>query len=108
MRALFLASPMVGHVLPLVPLARAFDDAVHDVLFATAAEGVDAARKAGVAVHDVAPGLNVGRVVSGALLRHPVRILRMVAGDTGTDGVGLLFAAMTARLAAGAVALADE
>jgi UDP:flavonoid glycosyltransferase YjiC (YdhE family) len=108
MRALFLASPMVGHVLPLVPLARAFGDAGHEVLFATAAEGVDAARKAGVAVHDVAPGLHVGRVVSGALLRHPVRIVRMVAGDTGTDGVGVLFAAMTRRLAAGAVALGDQ
>jgi UDP:flavonoid glycosyltransferase YjiC (YdhE family) len=108
MRVLVVASPMVGHVLPLVPLARAFDDAGHDVLFATAAEGVAAVRKAGVAVHDIAPGLDVGRVVGGALLRHPVRIVRMVAGDTGTDGVGVLFAAMTARLAAGAVALADE
>jgi UDP:flavonoid glycosyltransferase YjiC (YdhE family) len=107
MRVLVVASPMVGHVLPLVPLARAFGDAGHDVLFATAAEGVAAVRKAGVAVHDVAPGLAVGRVMGGALLRHPVRVARMVAGDTGTDGVGVLFAAMTARLAAGTVALAD-
>lgn len=56
MRALFLASPMVGHVLPLVPLAAAFRDAGHDVVFATAADGVDAVRKTGVPVHDLAPG----------------------------------------------------
>jgi UDP:flavonoid glycosyltransferase YjiC (YdhE family) len=108
MRVLLIASPLVGHVLPLVPLARAFRDAGHDVLFATAAEGADAVQKAGVPVDDIAPGLRVGRVFTGPLVRHPVRILRMVAGDTGTDGVGTLFAAMTARLASGAVALADD
>lgn len=108
MRALFLASPLVGHVLPLVPLARAFRDAGHDVVFATAAEGVDAVRRACVPVQDIAPGWNVHRVFTGPLLRHPVRILRMVAGDTGNGGVGTLFAAMTARLAAGAVAPADD
>jgi UDP:flavonoid glycosyltransferase YjiC (YdhE family) len=108
MRALFLASPLVGHVLPLVPLARAFGDAGHDVVFATAAEGVAAVRRTGLPVHDIAPGVNVQRVFAGSLLRHPVPILRMVAGDTGTAGVGTLFAAMTARLAPGALALADD
>jgi UDP:flavonoid glycosyltransferase YjiC (YdhE family) len=108
MRVLVVASPLVGHVLPLVPLATALRNAGHDVLFGTAAEGVDAARKAGVAVRDLAPGLSVGRVFAGPLLRHPVHVLRMVGGDTGTDGVGVLFAAMTARLAPGAVALADD
>lgn len=103
-----MASPMVGHVLPLVPLAAAFRDAGHDVLVATAAEGADAARTAGVPVHDVAPGVRPGRVFAGPLLRHPVPILRMVAGDTGTEGVGLMFAAMTARMAGGTMALADE
>jgi len=108
MRALFVASPMVGHVLPLVPLAAAFRDAGHDVLFATAAEGVGAVQKAGIPARDVAPKLNVGRVFAGPLLRHPVRILRMVGGDTGTSGVSVLFAAMTARLAPGTVALAED
>jgi UDP:flavonoid glycosyltransferase YjiC (YdhE family) len=58
--------------------------------------------------HDVAPGANVGRVFGGATLRHPGPILRMVRGDSGTDGVGHMFAAMTARLADGTVALADD
>jgi UDP:flavonoid glycosyltransferase YjiC (YdhE family) len=54
MRALFVAAPLVGHVLPLVPLAAAFRNAGHDVLLATAADGVGAARRAGLPVHDVA------------------------------------------------------
>jgi UDP:flavonoid glycosyltransferase YjiC (YdhE family) len=40
MRVLVIAAPMVGHVLPLLPLAGAFRDAGHDVLVATAGEGV--------------------------------------------------------------------
>ena len=52
--------------------------------------------------------MSVDRVFAGAMLRHPVHILRMARGDSGTDGVGLVFAAMTARMADGTVALADE
>ena len=105
---MFVASPMVGHVLPLMPLAAAFRDAGHDVVVATGADGVDAARRAGLAVRDVVPGVHVGRVFGGVLLRHPVHVLRMVGGDEGTDGVGRMFAAMTARMADGTLALADE
>ncbi|MFP5373170.1 MAG: glycosyltransferase, partial [Actinomycetes bacterium] len=105
---MFVASPMVGHVLPLVPLAVAFREAGHDVVVATGADGVDAARGAGLPVRDVAPGVHMGRVSAGVLLRHPVHISRMVAGDSGTDGVGRLFAAVTVRMADGTVALADD
>jgi UDP:flavonoid glycosyltransferase YjiC (YdhE family) len=108
MRALFVASPLVGHVLPLLPLASAFRDAGHDVLVATGHDGLDAARRAGLPVHDVAPGVNVGRVFGGAMLRHPGPIVRMLRGDSGTEGVGWMFAAMTERLADAVVALADE
>src|SRR5688572_8373690 len=108
MRALFVANPLVGHVLPLVPLATAFRDAGHDVLFATGDDGLDAARKAGLETYDVAPGVSVGRVFGGATLRHPVYITRMLRGDSGTEGVGWMFAAMTGRLADPVVSLADE
>jgi UDP:flavonoid glycosyltransferase YjiC (YdhE family) len=108
MRALFVANPLVGHVLPLVPLAAAFRDAGHDVLFATGDDGLDAARRADLAVHDVAPGVHVGRVFGGATLRHPVHIIRMLRGDSGTGGVGWMFAAMTGRLADPVLRLADE
>ena len=96
MRALFVASPLTGHVLPLIPLATAFREAGHEVLMATGADGVDAAARAGIPARDVTPRLSMQRVFLGALARHPVRILRMVGGDEGTDGVGLLFAAVAA------------
>jgi UDP:flavonoid glycosyltransferase YjiC (YdhE family) len=108
MRILLVASPMVGHVLPLVPLACAFRDAGHDVAFATAQEGVGAAEKAGIPVHDVAPGLNVTRVLLGALLRRPRMMRRELAGEGGTTAVGYMFAALAERLADRTVALADD
>ena len=108
MRVLVVASPLVGHVLPLVPIALALRAAGHDVVFATGGAGADAVGRAGVPVQDVAPGLDMRRLILGPLVRHPVRILRMVAGDEGTDGVGLLFAAVSARMAQGTVALAEE
>ena len=107
-RALFLANPLVGHVLPLVPLAAAFRDAGHDVLVATGGDGAEAARRSGLTTHDIAPGVSVARVFAGATLRHPVQLIRMVRGDSGTEGVGLAFAAMTARLIDSTLALADE
>jgi UDP:flavonoid glycosyltransferase YjiC (YdhE family) len=107
-RALFVASPMVGHVLPLVPLARAFLDAGHDVRFATAHEGVGAARKAGLAVEDVAPGLNVTRLLLRSLLPHPRLMRREMAGTGGTDAVALMFSPFAERMADRTAALADE
>jgi UDP:flavonoid glycosyltransferase YjiC (YdhE family) len=108
MRILLIASPMVGHVLPLVPLARAFRDAGHDVLFATAEDGVDAARKAGLPVEDVAPGLNVIRTLLRALLPHPGLLRREIAGTAGTDAAEVTFPRFAERMADRTAALADE
>jgi UDP:flavonoid glycosyltransferase YjiC (YdhE family) len=99
---------MVGHVLPLVPLALAFRDAGHEVRLATAADGVAAARGAGVAVQDVAPGLDVQRTFLRALLPHPVRLRHVLAGDDGTASLGHTFAPLAERMAGRTVALADE
>jgi UDP:flavonoid glycosyltransferase YjiC (YdhE family) len=43
-----------------------------------------------------------------SLLRHPIRIGRMVGGDEGTDGVGLLFASVNNAMAPATVALAVD
>jgi hypothetical protein len=100
---------MVGHVLPLAPLALAFRDAGHDCLLATGGDGLDAGRRVGVPVHDVCPGLRLPAVFTGALVRHPVRLGRMMLGkDDGTDAVGLMFAAVTERMAERTIALVDE
>jgi UDP:flavonoid glycosyltransferase YjiC (YdhE family) len=92
----------------LVPLARAFRDAGHDVLFATAADGVDAARKAGLPVEDVAPGLNVQWLLLRALLPHPVVLRREIAGTAITDAVGITFPRFAERMAAGTASLVDR
>jgi UDP:flavonoid glycosyltransferase YjiC (YdhE family) len=107
-RVMFVAAPMVGHVLPMVALAHAFAAAGHDVLVATAADGVDGARRTGLEARDVAPGLNMTRIGLGALLRSPGPVLRMVRGDEGTDGVGALFARVHARMGDGVRALAEQ
>ena len=108
MRVLVVAGPMVGHVLPLMPLADAFRSAGHDVVVATAADGLDAARRAGVPARDVAGGLDMQRIGLGTLLRHPLPVVRMVRGDEGTDGVGHLFAAVNERMADGVLALTEQ
>jgi UDP:flavonoid glycosyltransferase YjiC (YdhE family) len=108
MRVLFVASPMVGHVLPLVPLAAALRDAGHDVVVATAADAVPPARAAHLQVRDVAPGFDLRRVFVPTALRHPVLAVRSAHGDPGTVLVGYLFAPVADRMADRLVALADE
>jgi UDP:flavonoid glycosyltransferase YjiC (YdhE family) len=108
MRVLLTAAPMVGHVLPLVPLGLAFRDAGHDVMFATAHEGVAAAQKAGLAVEDVAPGLNVTRLLLRSLLPHPRLMRREMAGTGGTDAVAVMFAPFAERMADRTADLVDE
>ena len=109
MRALFIASPMVGHVQPLLPLAAALHDAGHDVVLATGPEGQAAARSSGLDVRDVAPGLRVMPVFMGRALAHPLQARRAAAGEEREPSfVGVLFSALGARMADGVVRLADE
>jgi UDP:flavonoid glycosyltransferase YjiC (YdhE family) len=107
-RVLLVAAPLVGHVLPLVPLARALEAAGHEVRLASAGDGAAAGRDHGLPTTDVALGLTVGPVFVRALARHPRLVAREARGGTGTDVVGLLFAAVGERMAAGTVALADD
>jgi UDP:flavonoid glycosyltransferase YjiC (YdhE family) len=108
-RAMFVASPMVGHVQPVVPLALAMRAAGHDVVLATGPEGVAAGRSCGLDVRDVAPGLRIGPLFGGLALAHPLQARRAATGDEREPGfVGVLFAAVGARMADGLVALADE
>ncbi|MGY1810928.1 glycosyltransferase [Blastococcus sp. SYSU D00669] len=100
MRVLVVASPLPGHVLPLTPLATALRDAGHDVLLATAADGL-AACPAGLATEDVAPGLRIGPLFLRALSRHPRLMREEMAGRAGTRAVRLLFGAVGERMADG-------
>jgi UDP:flavonoid glycosyltransferase YjiC (YdhE family) len=109
MRVLVVASPMVGHVLPLLPLAGALRDAGHEVLLATGPEGMSAARSSGLEVRDVAPGLRVFPSFNKVALRHPVQALRAANGqDRDTRFVGILMAGLAAGMIDGLRALAEE
>lgn len=71
MRFLFVTSPLVGHLFPLVPQAWAARAAGHDVMVATAGEAADPARLAGLPVVDVADGQDpVARLRSGPPAEH--------------------------------------
>lgn len=108
MRVLFVASPLIGHVLPLVPLAAAFHDAGHEVVVATAADALAPARSAGLDVRDVAPGFDLRRTFIPVALRHPVLAVRSARGDARTDMVSHLFAPVADQMADRLVALSDD
>jgi|HubBroStandDraft_1064217.scaffolds.fasta_scaffold06059_5 UDP:flavonoid glycosyltransferase YjiC (YdhE family) len=62
MRVLFTASPALGHMFPMIPLAWAYRAHGHEVLVATAGPGLDAAVGAGLIAVDVAPGTDFGAI----------------------------------------------
>src|SRR5689334_11407190 len=54
-RVLISTWPAHGHLLPLLPLARAAERAGHEVIIASGAEGAGEARRRGFTVWDVGP-----------------------------------------------------
>jgi UDP:flavonoid glycosyltransferase YjiC (YdhE family) len=106
-RVLVVASPLVGHVLPLVPLARALREAGHEVTVATAGDGLGVCPPE-LSPTDVAPGLRMGPLFGRLLLTRPLLARREMSGRGGTQAVGLLFGRLSHRMADGVVALADR
>jgi UDP:flavonoid glycosyltransferase YjiC (YdhE family) len=82
-RILFSCRPAYGHLFPLVPLARAAQDAGHEVVFATGPSFLDKVRELGFAAH--AAGISVGEAETEARKRHPdaeiVTLLITMFGD---------------------------
>jgi UDP:flavonoid glycosyltransferase YjiC (YdhE family) len=105
MRVLVVASPLTGHVLPLVPIATALRDAGHEVVLATSGDAL-AACPPGLTPTDVSPGLRLQPVFLRFLARHPRVARTEMAGRAGTRAVGPLFAAVGERMADGVAALA--
>jgi UDP:flavonoid glycosyltransferase YjiC (YdhE family) len=97
-RVLMVSAPMLGHVFPLVPLARAMVAAGHDVEVATAGDGL-AVGRAGLPVHDLVPGFDFTRIVRRVMLSHPLVARAELAGTAGTRGVRLLFGPVNDQLA---------
>lgn len=69
MRILFSCRPAYGHLFPLVPLARAFRDAGHEVVFATGPAFLDEVRGLGFPAH--AAGISIHEAEAEARRRHP-------------------------------------
>lgn len=71
MHILFTAFPAHGHLLPLLPLARAARHAGHSVVIATGAEGVAEAGRRGLATWDIGPSRAEADAACRAALPDP-------------------------------------
>jgi UDP:flavonoid glycosyltransferase YjiC (YdhE family) len=108
MRVLFVSAPLLGHLLPMVPLATALRDAGHEVLLAAGADALRV-RETGLTVEDIAPPtFHLGRIAGPIMLRHPVIGRAELAGKASTRGVRMLFGAVNDQIAGGVAGLADR
>ncbi|GEL25954.1 glycosyl transferase [Pseudonocardia sulfidoxydans NBRC 16205] len=105
MRILVVAAPLVGHLLPMLPMARTLAELGHEVVVAS---GGDALGRdlGGLPAVDVAQDVSFARSAARTVLAHPRLARRELAGEAGTDVVGLLFGAVNEGLADAVVAVA--
>jgi UDP:flavonoid glycosyltransferase YjiC (YdhE family) len=88
-RILFSTWPAHGHLLPLLPMARAALAAGHEVVIASGAEGAAEAARRGFAVWDVGPGRDEAGAAFAAVVPDieaidpAVRIPTLIAGVFG-------------------------
>jgi UDP:flavonoid glycosyltransferase YjiC (YdhE family) len=107
MRVLVVTAPLLGHACSLVPLAWELRTAGHEVLIATAGEGVRVA-DSGVPVANIARGFDLRRTMRRMALRNPLLAQAERAGKAGPRGVVTLFGEINDELADGAVGIGDE
>lgn len=81
MRVLFISTPGIGHVFPMVPLAWALRADGHEVLVVTAGPAL-AVQRAGLAVVDAAPGFDRARV-RGRIAQTPPQVRRRIQALRG-------------------------
>src|SRR5690242_13981043 len=100
MRVLVSTWPAHGHLLPLLPLIRAAQQAGHEVVVASGAEGVTEARRRGLTTWDIGPS----RAESDAAFRSRVPDLDAVPPQRRMATViGGMFGAAAFERAAGLV-----
>ncbi|WP_433721594.1 glycosyltransferase [Actinoplanes sp. CA-051413] len=105
MRVLVSTWPAHGHLLPLLPLIRAAQQAGHDVVVASGAEGVTEARRRGLTTWDIGPS----RTESDAAFRSRVPDLGAVPPERRMATViGGMFGAAAFERAASLVPRAEE
>jgi UDP:flavonoid glycosyltransferase YjiC (YdhE family) len=104
-RVLFVAAPMQGHLLPLLPLALACRDAGHDVILASGALPIG---PTGLELHDIGGRFNLPRSAIPVALRHPGLLRAELAGRAGSAFVGELFGRLSRRWAKPLLRLAQR
>lgn len=105
MRVLVVAAPLVGHLLPLLPLATALRDAGHEVLLAHGGDPVDTG---GLATRDIARRVRFPTAALRAMLAAPHRIRAESDGRGGTRFPGDLFGRVNAKMIDEVVSLVGE
>jgi UDP:flavonoid glycosyltransferase YjiC (YdhE family) len=107
MRVLFVSTPGIGHLFPLVPLAHGLRAAGHEVLVATFAAG-EVLANAGLHVVDTAPDVDVHEIFMKAAQADPELFERMRSQDATKDfgAVARMFAGVNRPLIDGTVQLA--
>jgi UDP:flavonoid glycosyltransferase YjiC (YdhE family) len=95
MRILFVASPLQGHLLPLIPLARACRDAGHEVHVASGGFPPD---MDGLRTHDIGGRFSLPRSAVLVSLRRPMLARAEMQGRAGHDFVRELFGRATLDL----------
>lgn len=109
MRVLFVSSPGIGHVFPMVPLAWALRTSGHEVLIATAGSGLVAAQ-AGLPVVDIAPGFDFASMRAHFARANP-ELLKAATGKRQLHDVrevAGIFGRMSGMLADPVVATAQR
>jgi UDP:flavonoid glycosyltransferase YjiC (YdhE family) len=105
MRIVFVAAPLQGHLLPLIPLAAACRDAGHDVIMASGGFPPDVL---GLRTADIGAGFSLPRSAIRVALRHPGIARAEMRGAAGHDMVGELFGRANLALVGPLLALAER
>jgi UDP:flavonoid glycosyltransferase YjiC (YdhE family) len=105
MRIMFVAAPLQGHVLPLVPLAAACRDAGHDVIVAGGGFPPDVL---GLRTADIGASFSLPRSAIRVALRHPGIARAEMRGTAGHAMVGELFGRANLALVGPLQALAER
>lgn len=88
MRIVFVAAPLQGHLLPLIPLAAACRDAGHEVILASGGFPDDVL---GLRTADIGGDFSLPRSAIRVALRHPAIARAEMRGTAGHAMVGELF-----------------
>jgi hypothetical protein len=107
MRVLVVASPLPGHLLPMVPIARALRDAGHDVVVGTGGDCLPICPP-DLTTADVTPGLRMMPLFLRFLTRHPRLAREASAGRDEIRTGAVLWAPVSDRMTAGLRELADR